>query len=169
MSNSLDDLFVEIENDLTEVVTNEVKEVVEKIMYEKSNEIYDKYKNWGKKPYNRRYENGGFGDEDNIHTDIKGDIKNGIELITTNDTKSNDKYADADAKGQYIDYIIEEGGSSNYTWRHVNGNGMEGRTRPYDFPEARPVTEWVIKELDSTNIVEKTIENKLKSKGYDIK
>lgn len=30
-------------------------------------------------------------------------------------------------------------------------------------------TEWVIKELDSTNIVEKTIENKLKSKGYDIK
>lgn len=167
----IDEWLIQLENDITEVVTTECKDIIEDKMHENSNLIYEDYEPWGKKPYIRRKENGGYGDKGNIHTQIINNGNGDITLLTSNDTKGNsgETNTKGDNPNEYIDYIIEEGGEENYKWRHGAGNGQAGHKEPYDFPLPRPVSEWTMDDLNETNIIENTIEKSLKSKGYNIK
>lgn len=144
----LDRLFVNMEDDLNDVILQEVVPIVKEVVHEKSTDIYDEFT---PTMYERRYENNiqsSFGDKSMINTQIIGSIKSGgINLITTNDSLAN-----GDDKGDYLDNIIESG--DRYGWSHQ--------------PPARPFAERAIEELHESNKIENAIEGGMKSKGYDI-
>lgn len=162
----IDSFLTQLETDIADTVVNDCKQVVEEKFHNNSNKIYDEYIPWSSygKQYKRRRENGGYGDKDNISTQIINNGNGDITLLTSNDTKGV-----GDAKNNYIDEIIEEGGDKNYTWMHENGSGKAGIGYPDDFPLPRPVSEWTMDELNETNIIENTIEKSLKAKGYNVK
>lgn len=76
--------------------SNELKEAVN----QGSKQIYDEFEPM---TYQRRYEEGGFGDTDNIHMEVQA-TGNGVEVTMTNDTLAN-----GDNEGEYLDYYIDNG------------------------------------------------------------
>lgn len=97
--------------------------------------------------YDRRGENGGFGDRRNI---VVTPVGSGV-ITVENIAKGNENEPYADAKGERLDEIIEYG--EDYTWNRQ--------------PNARPVFEFTKKELES-GILEDMYKRKLKNMGYDI-
>ena len=76
--------------------SNELKEAVN----QGSKQIYDEFEPM---TYQRRYEEGGFGDLDNIDMEVEV-TGNGVEVTLTNNTLSN-----GDNEGEYLDYYIDNG------------------------------------------------------------
>lgn len=97
--------------------------------------------------YDRREENGGFGDRRNI---IVTPVGSGVTMVE-NIAKGNENEPYADAKDERLDEIIEYG--EDYTWNRK--------------PNARPVFEFTKGELES-GILEDMYKRKLKNIGYDI-
>ena len=97
--------------------------------------------------YERRYQDGGYGDRRNITVTPIGDGRVSVEDIT----KGNENTKYADAKGERIDEIIEY--AEGFKWN-----------RDID---PRPVFEFTKEELES-GILEDMYKRKLKNIGYDI-
>lgn len=76
--------------------SNELKEAVN----QGSKQIYDEFEPM---TYQRRYEEGGFGDPDNIDMEVEV-TGNGVEVTLTNNTLAN-----GDDTGEYLDYYIDNG------------------------------------------------------------
>lgn len=76
--------------------SNELKEAVN----QGSKQIYDEFEPM---TYQRRYEEGGFGDTDNIDMEVEV-TGNGVEVTLTNNTLAN-----GDNEGEYLDYYIDNG------------------------------------------------------------
>lgn len=102
--------------------------------------------------YDRREGNGGLSDRDNMKPDVN--YKNGNMTISiVNETKGNTAYKGA--TNGYISDYIEEGG-------HYWNNSLNEKIG------ARPFQEIAQETIDSTEIIETTIENALKNLGYDL-
>lgn len=132
----LNDLKYNVENPLLDTLGEVSKEVLKETIDET---IYNG--EFQPNVYLRRYENGGFGDERNIHMTK---IDNGVLQIT------NDTLANGDESGQRLDEIIEYG--QDYHWRNQ--------------PPPRPVFEITKAKLNS-GLLENVTKIKLKEIGYE--
>lgn len=128
----LDDLFNDLENEITNsMLVGSVNKVVKETYRDNVDRMYDEYES----SYERRGNDGGFGDCENWQEDISV-IGNSFEYTLTNETEAvNDT--------RRLDYLIEEG--------------------IYDYGDApqRPVYERTNEELNS-GLVEKALERDLK-------
>ncbi|MGL4450747.1 MAG: hypothetical protein ACRCX8_18990 [Sarcina sp.] len=129
-----------IEMALRSVVDEEVKRLVVEVIQE---EVYDTYI---PNHYERRHSSGGFADEGNLKVEFNSS-GDGVNVDITNETRGN-----GDARGKYIDTIIESG--SGYKW-----NGK---------PPARPFAEIAEKRIIAEQIVERALVSALKSLGFDV-
>lgn len=96
--NSIEELKQVLSQKIAKAISesDELKQAVN----EGSNQIYDEFEPY---VYERRYENGGFGDPDNIHMEVQ-ETGNGVEVVLTNDTLAN-----GDNEGEYLDYYVDNG------------------------------------------------------------
>ena len=96
--NSIEELKRVLSQEIAKSINNsdELKEAVN----QGSKQIYDEFEPM---TYQRRYENGGFGDPDNIDMEVEV-TGNGVEVILTNNTLAN-----GDNEGEYLDYYIDNG------------------------------------------------------------
>lgn len=96
--NSIEELKRVLYQEIAKSINNsdELKEAVN----QGSKQIYDEFEPM---TYQRRYENGGFGDPDNIDMEVEI-TENGVEVKITNDTLAVG-YND----GEYLDYYIDKG------------------------------------------------------------
>ena len=96
--NSIEELKRVLSQEIAKSINNsdELKEAVN----QGSKQIYDEFEPM---TYQRRYENGGFGDPDNIDMEVEI-TGNGVEVKITNDTLAVG-YND----GEYLDYYIDKG------------------------------------------------------------
>ena len=139
------ELFEDLEDEISTIMLTDIDEEIRKIYKDKVDEMYDSY---DRTSYIPRYnKNGGFANEKNWNSYIDKN-KDSFEYILENETTGS-----MDDYGRRIDQIIETG--EGYTWtRH---------------PEARPVYEWTMQEVEDKDIVEKTLEKSLKTKGWEVK
>lgn len=130
------ELFSDLEEELSTSMLTSVDKAVKKVYKRNVEKMYDSY---NPTYYQRRMENRGFGDEDNLEStvDCTGDT---FEYVMTNETKP---VYDTNYR---LDEIIESG--EGYTWKR--------------HPKARPVYEWTQEELDSSNEIENAIYKDLK-------
>ena len=133
-NDNLEEVSISVGKDVGDLLHKNIKQMV----YE--GEFQPNY-------YNRRKENGGFGDRRNI---IITPVESGV-ITVENIAKGNENEPYADAKGERLDEIIEYG--EDYTWNRK--------------PDARPVFEFTKEELES-GILEDMYKRKLKNIGYDI-
>lgn len=96
--NSIEELKQVLSQKIAKVIMDdhELKEAVN----QGSKQIYDEFEPM---TYQRRYEEGGFGDPDNIDMEVEV-TGNGVEVKITNDTLAN-----GDDAGEYLDYYIDNG------------------------------------------------------------
>ena len=96
--NSIEELKQVLSQKIAKVIMedHELKEAVN----QGSKQIYDEFEPM---TYQRRYENGGFGDPDNIDMEVEV-TGNSVEVTLTNDTLAVG-YND----GEYLDYYIDKG------------------------------------------------------------
>lgn len=96
--NSIEELKQVLSQKISKAISesDELKQAVN----EGSKQIYDEFEPM---TYQRRYEEGGFGDPDNINVDIQN-TDDRIEVTITNDTLAN-----GDDAGEYLDYYIDNG------------------------------------------------------------
>lgn len=128
----LDELKSEIS---TSMLAGSINNVVKEVYKKNIDKMYDSYE---PTYYMRRGYNGGFGDENNWETSVS-DSKDSLELELTNEAKP---MYDTQHR---LDTIIEEG--------------------MYDYntnPGKREVYQWTQDEIDSSNIIEKALEEDLK-------
>ena len=113
----IDSFLTQLETDITDTVVNDCKQVVEEKFHNNSNKIYDEYIPWSSygKQYKRRRENGGYGDKDNISTQIINNGNGDITLLTSNDTKGlNKKFLDIAKISKVVNgNVIEKVGKNN--------------------------------------------------------
>ena len=139
------ELFADLEEEISTIILTDVDKEIRKIYKDKVDEMYESYDRTSYIPrYNKR---GGFANEENWNSYIDKN-KDSFEYILENETTGS-----MDDYGRRIDQIIETG--EGYTW-----------TR---YPEARPVYEWTMQELEDRDVVEKTLEKRLKTKGWEVK
>ena len=132
--------------DITPAIAEEMKDIEQEIINEV---VYDAY---SPTYYERRYEDGGLGDKENMEHDIE-ETANGFIISVKNITKGNDEYSEAEGYTDgYIADIIEEGKGYGYGLDDVIG--------------ARPFTEISQNVIDYTDKVENTIIRELKKKGW---
>lgn len=134
--NNLDELFGDLENDITNSMLTSVDKAVKKVYKRNVDKMYNSY---NPTYYQRRMENEGFGDKDNWQSsvDCAGDT---FEYVMTNETLAN-----GDNRGNRLDTYIEEG---IYNWKR--------------HPGKREVYSNSQDELDSSNEVENAIYKDLK-------
>ena len=96
--NSIEELKRVLSQEIAKSINNsdELKEAVN----QGSKQIYDEFEPM---TYQRRYEEDGFGDPDNIHMEVNN-TGNGVEIKITNDTLAN-----GDNEGEYLDYYVDNG------------------------------------------------------------
>ena len=96
--NSIEELKQVLSQEIAKSINNsdELKEAVN----QGSKQIYDEFEPM---TYQRRYEEGGFGDTDNIDMEVEV-TGNGVEVTLTNNTLAN-----GDNEGEYLDYYIDNG------------------------------------------------------------
>lgn len=147
--NDLDDFLKELKRDMTTAVRTEVIEVMKDIQQETIDDVV--YNSYSPSYYDRRGDEDGLRDRDNMKVDvmIRGDNMN-IEM--TNETRGNTSYTGS--TNGYIADIIESG--QGY-WN----SSLDERIG------ARPFQEETQNRIDSGSEIEKTIENTLKELGYD--
>lgn len=130
------ELFSDLEEELSTSMLTSVDKVVKKVYKRNVEKMYNSY---NPTYYQRRMENGGFGDEDNLESRVD-ETGDSFEYIMTNETKP---VYDTNYR---LDEIIESG--EGYTWKR--------------YPKARQVSEWVQDDLDSSNEIENAIYKDLK-------
>lgn len=96
--NSIEELKRVLSQEISKAISesDELKQAVN----EGSKQIYDEFEPM---TYQRRYEEGGFGDPDNIDMEVEV-TGNGVEVTLTNNTLAN-----GDNEGEYLDYYIDNG------------------------------------------------------------
>ena len=96
--NSIEELKQVLSQKISKAIfeSDELKEAVN----QGSKQIYDEFEPM---TYQRRYEEGGFGDTDNIDMEVEV-TGNGVEVTLTNNTLAN-----GDNEGEYLDYYIDNG------------------------------------------------------------
>lgn len=140
MSKQLKNILAKIKADLKNVVENEVTDDVKDVYTEEVIRMYDEFT---PKMYDRRYDQGGFADEDNWSVDVK-QRGNDTSFELTNETK-------AINSRMRLDKIIEEG--------------------IYDYPNSpseRPVYERTMEQLEQERTVEKALKRGLEARGYNL-
>lgn len=138
-NNDIDDLLIQLGKDVTKIVDSKVKDEVKEVYREEVDYAYDEFEPTS---HIRRYNNNGFGDENNWEVDI--DLKgNDITLELTNEAKAVNSTI-------RLDKIIEEG---IYDW---SGN----------VPGERPVYQRTEERLKGEQVVENALESGLRKLGY---
>lgn len=130
------ELFGDLEEAITNSLLTSVDRKVKKIYRGNVEKMYNSYE---QTYYPRRYDDGGFLDEDNWQSSID-ELGDTFEYIMTNETLAN-----GDNRGDRLDTYIEEG---IYNWKRSPGK--------------RPVYEWTQEEIDSSNEIENVIYKDLK-------
>ena len=121
------------------------KEEIKDIVHEESVKIYDEFESQAQFPYERRFDNNGFADENNIQvSDIK-EKGNKLSYTVENTTMAN-----GDNVGERLDYYIEEG---IYEW-----------DAPV-LPDARPFMENAKEEVEFNETLQKYVKKSLKEIG----
>ena len=132
--------------DITPAIAEEMKNIEQEVI----NEVV--YNAYSPAYYERRYEDGGLSDKENMEHDIE-ETANGFIISVKNITKGNDEYSEAEGyTDEYIADIIEEGKGYGYGLDDVIG--------------ARPFTEISQNVIDYTDKIENTIIRELKKKGW---
>ena len=132
--------------DITPAIAEEMKNIEQEVI----NEVV--YNAYSPTYYERRYEDGGLSDKENMEHDIE-ETANGFIVSVKNITKGNDEYSEAEGYTDgYIADIIEEGKGYGYDLDSVIG--------------ARPFTEISQNVIDYTDKIENTIIRELKKKGW---
>ena len=132
--------------DITPAIAEEMKNIEQEVI----NEVV--YNAYSPTYYERRYEDGGLSDKENMEHDIE-ETANGFIISVKNITKGNDEYSEAEGYTDgYIADIIEEGKGYGYGLDDVIG--------------ARPFTEISQNVIDYTDRIEDTIIRELKKKGW---
>ena len=127
---------------IAEEMKNIEQEVINEVVYNAYSPTY----------YERRCEDGGLSDKENMEHDIE-ETANGFIISVKNITKGNDEYSEAEGYTTgYIADIIEEGKGYGYGLDNIIG--------------ARPFNEESQEEIDSTNRIENTIIRELKKRGW---
>jgi len=143
---SLDDLITELDEDVISISYGALRDEIINNMYDRIMYMYTLYDNSKPNRYEQG-EKGSFGDIDMIEVDV--DITNrGIRFTGLNQAKGSGY-----AKDEYLDRYIEE---SIYDY---------SRNR---VPE-RPVSEWVIDQLEEKGVIEEILQRELRKRGWDIK
>lgn len=146
----IDKLLADVKQDiLLSVSGGEVDKSVKKLYGEKTIDVYDKYTPRTNRSRYRHGISGSFADEVNFKSSVS-EKRNIIEYELHNERVSDCNCSYCRSKSQYLDHFIEE--------------GIAGRSR---IPK-RPAYEWTEQELDSSDIVEKALEESLKSKGWEL-
>lgn len=139
--NSIEELVMYALSDMATVLKVDVVEEIKDIEKEKIQEnVYDVYE---PSRYERRYDNEGLRDKNNIKGEVSI-IGNEVLLEVTNDTLVSKDSFDS-PQGTYLDEIIEY--------------GMPPYRHPYDKP--RPFIQPTIEELEEKNIIEKILKSRL--------
>ena len=132
--------------DITPAIAEEMKNIEQEVINEV---VYDAY---SPTYYERRYEDGGLSDKENMEHDIEETV-NGFIISVKNITKGNDEYSGAEGYTDgYIADIIEEGKGYGYGLDDVIGS--------------RPFTEISQNVIDYTDKIENTIIRELKKRGW---
>lgn len=135
---------MDFQKDLFRVSDGELSEELKEVVHEESLYIYDEF---DAKYYEDRYDNDGFGDENNIVSNTVLTPNSGINIEVRNDALAN-----GDDEGEYLDVYIEDG---IYKWNN--------------HPDKRPFMERSIERVEREQIVENVLEYQLKKRGWDIK
>ena len=150
MNKGIDDIYnkllKDIKNEIAPKIAEEMKnieqEVIEEVVYNAYTPTY----------YERRYEDGGLSDKENMKETIVSK-ENNIEIKVKNVTKGNSEYSDAEGYTTgYIDEIIETGQGYGYDLNYYIG--------------ARPFTEVSQNVIDYTDRIVKLFEEELRKKGW---
>ena len=132
--------------DITPAIAEEMKNIEQEVI----NEVV--YNAYSPTYYERRYEDGGLSDKENMEHDIE-ETANGFIISVKNITKGNDEYSEAEGYTDgYIADIIEEGKGYGYGLDDVIG--------------ARPFTEISQNVIDYTDRIDNVINKELKRKGW---
>lgn len=134
LENILQNAKDEVLNIMGETAREVLDETIQEVLYEGE---------FQPTQYERRGDNGGYGDINNMPIDR---IDSDTVMITNNTTGWDDAY------GQRIDSIIESG--IGYTWKHQ--------------PPSRPVFKITRDKLDKNKILENVARNKLESLGFEV-
>lgn len=142
---SLDELLTDLNENIISISYGAIRDEIIDNMYDRIMYMYTLYDNSKLNRYEQG-EEGSFGDINMIEVNV--DITNqGIKLTGLNQAKGSEG-----AEDEYLDKYIEE--------------GIYDYSRAY-VPE-RPVSEWVIEQLEERGVIEKLLERELKKRGYDI-
>lgn len=142
---SLDELLTDLNENIISISYGAIRDEIIDNMYDRIMYMYTLYDNSNPNRYEQG-EEGSFGDIEMIEVDV--DITNqGIRLTGLNQAKGSGY-----AEDEYLDKYIEE--------------GIYDYSRAY-VPE-RPVSEWVIEQLEERGVIEELLERELKKRGYDI-
>ena len=132
--------------DITPAIAEEMKNIEQEVI----NEVV--YNAYSPAYYERRYEDGGLSDKENMEHDIE-ETANGFIISVKNITKGNDEYSEAEGYTDgYIADIIEEGKGYGYDLDSVIG--------------ARPFTEISQNVIDYTDRIDNVINKEFKRKGW---
>ena len=132
--------------DITPAIAEEMKNIEQEVI----NEVV--YNAYSPTYYERRYEDGGLSDKENMEHDIE-ETANGFIISVKNITKGNDEYSEAEGYTDgYIADIIEEGKGYGY--------GLD------DIIGARPFTEISQNVIDYTDRIDNVINKEFKRKGW---
>ena len=132
--------------DITPAIAEEMKNIEQEVI----NEVV--YNAYSPTYYERRYEDGGLSDKENMEHDIE-ETANGFIVSVKNITKGNDEYSEAEGYTDgYIADIIEEGKGYGYGLDDVIG--------------ARPFTEISQNVIDYTDRIDNVINKEFKRKGW---
>lgn len=135
--NNLEELYSDLENK-RKIVLGKLGECAKELLNETiDEEVYNSYQ---PRYYQRRYKNGGYGDENNIH----------IKFISPNYLKiTNETLANGDEYGQRLDNIIEEG---IYSWKN--------------HPNERPVFDITKQKIEDSQILDGIVKREFKNLGF---
>lgn len=141
----LDSLFLAIETDIHDALTNEVADhAIDKLKDSIRKNVYDKYTPQGKKPYKRLYDSpGGF-----LHDESFSVEKVDAETVRVRSIRSD---GDRD-----VAQIVEQG--YPYTWTKSKIYEQQPYPRPFHEPAKR--------EMESTNSYVEVFKDAMVKKGY---
>lgn len=144
-----DKLIEKLRNDLLAsipAIVDEMKEIEREVIEEV---VYNQYE---PREYQRRMDEGGLTDKDNMQ-EVIVNKSNGVDIIVTNITRGNSAYSGAEGytKGCISD-IIEEGNGYGYDLDSYIG--------------ARPFNETAQNIINYTDRIDNIIERELKKKGW---
>lgn len=139
---NLENILLEIAKNVTRIADNKIAKEVKEVYKEEVEHMYDEYEPMD---YMRRYDDKGFGDDNNWDITVTPK-NNSVDLELINETKAVNSYL-------RLDKIIEEG---IYDWKGVG-------------VKERPVYQRTDERLKSEQVVENILESELKKLGYKFK